>query len=156
VYLMNLSVKLKGAVRRLGATIFPFSWFRMLYCREFKRVPRIVHPINYSEKLGWLRFWYATRPEIGLAADKGGVHEVIEAKGLGKYRVPLVGIWDSFNEVPWDELPNQYLVKKSNGTAQMIVVRDEADISLPDFRDEIAKWQKNSMTKLGEPHYDLM
>ena len=66
-------------------------------------------PKTFNEKLQYLKR-YDRKEEYTVMADKYLVRDYIEKK-LGKeYLIPLLGIWDSADDIDFDALPNQFVI----------------------------------------------
>lgn len=99
-------------------------------------------------------------PNYSLAAyagDKATVHDYLEEKGLKKYEVPIIGIYDNPNEINWDEIPNKFVVKKSNACGMNIVITDKKSIDIGEIERSIDKWISRDFGKeVAEFHYCKM
>lgn len=72
------------------------------------------NPKTFSEKLQWLKL-YNRKPEYTTMVDKYAVKEYV-AKIIGEeYIIPTLGVWDTPEEINWDELPNQFVLKTTHG-----------------------------------------
>jgi len=72
------------------------------------------NPKTFSEKLQWLKL-YNRKPEYTTMVDKYAVKEYV-AKLIGEeYIIPTLGVWDTPEEINWDELPNQFVLKTTHG-----------------------------------------
>lgn len=70
----------------------------------------LENPRTFNQKIQWLKLYYR-RPEFTQYVDKYEVREYI-AKMLGEeYLVPLLGVWDNPNDIDFDKLPNQFVLK---------------------------------------------
>ena len=70
----------------------------------------LENPRTFNQKIQWLKLYYR-RPEFTQYVDKYEVREHI-AKMLGEeYLVPLLGVWDNPNDIDFDKLPNQFVLK---------------------------------------------
>lgn len=85
----------------------------MYYMRTGKRL-NLKAPKSYSEKMQWLKL-YNRRPEYTTMVDKYAVKDYV-AKIIGQeYIIPTIGVWDSPEEIAWDELPRQFVLKTTHG-----------------------------------------
>lgn len=79
------------------------------------------NPKTFSEKLQWLKL-YNRKPEYTTMVDKFAVKEYV-AKIIGEeYIIPTLGVWDTPEEINWDELPNQFVLKTTHGGGSTGVV----------------------------------
>lgn len=84
------------------------------YFLRFGRIPHLRHPQNLNEKILHLALYTDTHLWTELA-DKYKVREYIEAQGLGNLLVPLIGVWERVEDIPWGELPQKFILKANNG-----------------------------------------
>ena len=79
------------------------------------------NPKKYQEKLQWLKV-YNRQKRCTEMGDKVAVKDYV-ARIIGeKYIIPTLGVWDSFNEIDFEKLPNQFVLKTNNGGGSMGVV----------------------------------
>lgn len=79
------------------------------------------NPKKYQEKLQWLKV-YNRQKRCTEMVDKVAVKDYV-ARIIGeKYIIPTLGVWDSFNEIDFEKLPNQFVLKTNNGGGSMGVV----------------------------------
>lgn len=85
----------------------------MYYMQTGKRL-NLNAPQSFSEKMQWLKL-YNRRPEYTTMVDKYAVKDYV-AKIIGQnYIIPTIGVWDSPEEVAWDDLPKQFVLKTTHG-----------------------------------------
>ena len=85
----------------------------MYYFRTGKRL-NLNAPRSFSEKLQWLKL-YNRRPEYTTMVDKYAVKEYV-GKIIGQeYIIPTLGVWDSPEELAWENLPKQFVLKTTHG-----------------------------------------
>lgn len=68
----------------------------------------------YTEKMQYAKVHLNTPLKTKLS-DKYAVREWVEDKIGLEYLMPLLGVWDKPNEINFDELPNQFVLKLNNG-----------------------------------------
>ena len=72
------------------------------------------HPRTFTEKLQWLKI-YDYKPEYTQMVDKLAAKDYV-AKRIGKeYIIPTLGVWDRVEDIDWDSLPNQFVLKTTHG-----------------------------------------
>ncbi len=92
----------------------------MYYFQTGKRL-NLKQPKSFSEKMQWLKL-YNRRPEYTTMVDKYAVKEYV-ANILGKeYIIPTIGVWDSPDQIDWDRLPKQFVLKTTHGGGNKGVV----------------------------------
>lgn len=72
------------------------------------------NPKTYSEKLQWLKL-YNRNPLYTALVDKYSVKEYV-AKIIGEeHIIPTLGLWNDAKKIDFDKLPNQFVLKTTNG-----------------------------------------
>lgn len=98
-------------------------------------------PKTFNEKLQWLKL-YDHNPLMTICADKYKIREYIEEKIGGDYLIPLIGVWDNPDEIDFDSLPNQFVLKVNWGSGQNIIVKDKTKLNIEEVKEKIKTWLK--------------
>ena len=72
------------------------------------------NPHTFTEKLQWLKL-YNRKPEYTTMVDKYAVKEYVAKKIGEEYIIPTLGVWDKPEDIDWDSLPNQFVLKTTHG-----------------------------------------
>lgn len=99
----------------------------------------LKNPQTFNEKLQWLKL-YNRKPEYTIMVDKYLVREYI-AKTIGEeYLIPLLGAWDSPEEIDFDALPDQFVLKcNHNSGLGMCICKDKSTLDIEKVKQELAK-----------------
>ncbi len=91
--------------------IFPNKIFAQLYCIENmgKRV-NLTAPKTYDEKLWWLKLNYKD-PLMTICSDKYEVRKYVAQCGLKELLIPLIGVYNAFEEIHFDKLQDEVILK---------------------------------------------
>lgn len=114
----------------------------------------LENPKTFNEKIQWIKL-YDSSPLKTQLADKYLVREYISEKIGDEYLIPLLGVWDSFDEIDFDILPNQFVLKANHGSGWNIIVRDKSKFDRRDAKKKIDKWMKTNFAYNAglEMHY---
>ena len=85
------------------------------------------NPQTFTEKLQWLKL-YNRKPEYTKMVDKYAVKEYV-ANIIGEeYIIPTLGVWDKPEDIDWDSLPNQFVLKTTHGGGGggVVICKDKA------------------------------
>lgn len=95
------------------------------------------NPQTFNEKLQWLKL-YNRKPEYTTMVDKYKVREYI-ANVLGEeYLIPLLGVWDDPEEIDFDALPNQFVLKcNHNSGLGMCICKDKSKLDISKVKKEL-------------------
>lgn len=85
------------------------------------------NPRTYNEKLNWQKI-YDHNPLYTTMVDKYAAKEYV-AKIIGEnYIIPTLGCWEKPEDIQWDSLPNQFVLKTTHDSGGVIVVKDKSKI----------------------------
>lgn len=94
---------------------------------------------TFTEKLQWLKIYDAT-PLKSLLTDKYLVRNWVAEKIGEQYLIPLLGVWDNFDDINFDNLPNQFVLKCNHGSGMNIIVRNKKTFNKQYARERINAW----------------
>lgn len=97
------------------------------------------NPRTYNEKIQWMKLYDSTPLKTRLA-DKYLVREWVKEQIGEEYLVPLLGVWDSFDEIDFDALPQSFVLKATHGCAWNLIVKDKRQLDLEDARRKFQTW----------------
>lgn len=140
---MSLMSKLPKRLRRYiyeGATILsPELNTRIRYREKYGRGIDLKDPKTFHEKLLWLKLKrYNGDPLVWKCADKLAVRDYVREKGCGDILNELYGVYERPEDIPWDELPDSFVLKWNFGSGGNLVCPDKAAID----REEAAAFLK--------------
>ena len=99
------------------------------------------NPKSFNEKLQWLKL-YDRRPEYTTYVDKYAVREYI-AKTIGEeYLIPLLGVWNSPDEIDFDKLPNQFVLKCNHDSQSICVCKNKTEFDNLNAKEKLRKCLK--------------
>lgn len=112
------------------------------------------HPKTYNEKIQWMKLFDSTPLKTKLA-DKYLVRKWVEEKIGGEYLIPLLGVYDRFEDIDFSALPDRFVVKANHGCGYNYIVKDKRKVDFDDMRKKVNGWlHENYGDKLGtELHY---
>ena len=113
------------------------------YYSQTKEPLDLNHPILFTEKMQWLKLFDAT-PQKTRLADKYAVREYVKEKVGEEYLVPLLGVWDSFDQISFAELPNQFALKLNNGCGMNVIVKDKSKFDATAAKRKFDFWIKTN------------
>lgn len=110
-------------------------YLKMMYTQRLGKKINLKKPKTFSEKQNWLKL-YDRRPEYTMMADKYKVREYIADKIGEDYLVPLLGVWDSPDDIDFDSLPDKF-VFKCNHDNGVIICQDKSKLDIEKTKDEL-------------------
>lgn len=114
-------------------------------------------PKTYNEKIQWMKLYDSTEIKA-LLADKYRVRDWVEEKIGKEYLVPLLGVWDSFDEIDFDTLPDQFVLKANHGSGYNYIVSDKNRFNKEEARTKFEWWMREEFAFRNglELHYQLI
>lgn len=138
---------------RLATSLFPAYFISRDWYSLFKERLDWNNPKDLNEKIQWLKRYTNTTVWSRLS-DKYEVRNYIQEKGLSNILVKNYGKWNSPDEIEWENLPNQFVMKLNNGSGGVVICENKSNIDIPYITKKLKRNLKNRFGYLtGEPHY---
>lgn len=98
----------------------------------------IDNPRTFNEKMQWLKI-HDRKPLYASLVDKYEVKNYA-AKKLGKdHVIPTLGIWDKFEDIDFNNLPNQFVLKCTHDSGSVVICTDKSAFDKDYARNKIQK-----------------
>ena len=110
---------------------FPVLICKMRFKKMFGRKMNLKYPQDINEKISWLEL-YSDTTLWTKCTDKYAVRDYIKERGLERILVKLYGKWDRAEDIEWDVLPNEFVLKTNNGSGTVMVVTDKNSLNIPE------------------------
>ena len=101
----------------------------------------LEQPKTYLEKLNWLKL-RDRNPLMPVCADKFRARGYIEEQGLGAYLPRLLWYGEDPDAIPFERLPERFIIKISNGCGYNIICRNRADFDCGAARKKLRRWMR--------------
>lgn len=114
-------------------------YLRAYYYNVFGKRLDLKHPKTFNEKMQWLKL-YDRQPEYTVMVDKYKVREYVAERIGEQYLIPLLGVWDHPEEIDFDLLPNQFVLKcNHNSAVGMCICKDKSKLDIAKVKKELKK-----------------
>ncbi len=101
----------------------------------------LVNPHLFNEKLQWLKL-YDRKDIYTIMVDKFAAKQYVE-KIIGKqYIIPTIGLYNSFEEINFNDLPSQFVMKCTHDSGGIIIVKNKKEIDFSSVKKKIKKFLK--------------
>ena len=100
-------------------------------------------PVTFNDKINWLKI-HDYRPIRSKIVDKYTAKEYITEKLGAEYVIPLLGVWDKFDDIDFDKLPNQFVLKCNTGSDWNAIVKDKSKFDIPVAKKKFDVWIKKN------------
>lgn len=106
------------------------------------------HPKTLNEKIQWLKI-YDNTPIKTTLTDKVLVRDYVKEKIGEEYLKPVLWIGNNFDEIPFDKLPDSFIIKANNGCKWHYIIKNKKEYlsnkELVSFtRVRLNEWMKQS------------
>ena len=123
------------------------------YAKIFGREIDWDNPQTYNEKIHVSKVYMPT-PEKTRLADKYLVREWIRGKVGEQYLIPLLGVYDSFDEIDFDSLPEQFVIKCNHDSGSITLVKDKSNLDFEALKQKYDRALLHNFAYMGfEMHY---
>lgn len=124
-------------------------YISLIYSFYFEKKPNLKNPKTFNEKLQWLKL-YDRKPEYTIMVDKYKVREYIANKIGKEYLIPLLGVWKNAEEIDFEKLPNQFVLKcNHNSGTGMCICRNKDELDIDQVRRDLNKGLNENYYYLG-------
>lgn len=87
--------------------------------------PNFKNPVTFNEKLQWLKL-HDKNPEYIKMVDKHEAKKYVANLIGEEYIIPEYGVWDRFEDIDFDALPEQFVLKTTHDCAGVVICRDKS------------------------------
>ena len=132
LYLMN-----KGVLNWLNDETFLKIKYRLIMGKKLN----LENPKTFNEKLQWLKL-YDRKDIYTTMVDKYEAKKYV-ANIIGEeYIIPTLGIYNSFEEIDFSKLPNQFVIKPTHTSGDIYICKDKNKIDYKKLKKEVNRWLK--------------
>lgn len=111
----------------------------------------LENPTTLSEKLNYLKI-YDTTDLKTLCSDKFKVRDYVKNKLNEDISIPLIGAYDSVDQIDFSVLPKRYVIKCNHGSGMNLVIND-CNYSVDFIKSKLNEWLKKDFIQYHEYHY---
>ena len=152
----NILYKARRKLQRVAYRVFSKKLLSgMYYAILLKKLPDIKSPKTFNEKLQWLKLnYYPYVPLVSFCTDKYSSRQYVKDKGYEHLLTKIYGVWQSPEDINWEDLPHKFVLKCTHGCAYNIFCTDKESINKEDVCNTLKKWMKEDFAVFNvEPHY---
>lgn len=117
------------------------KFLQRLFKLRMQKELNLDNPQSFSEKLQWLKL-YNRKPEYTQMVDKFEAKKYV-ANIIGEeYIIPTIGVWDRVEDIDWEALPNQFVLKCTHDSGGLVICRDKANLDIKMSKEKLKKSMK--------------
>jgi hypothetical protein len=127
------------------------TYLKIIYFLTFGKWLDFEHPekfTTFNEKIQWLKL-NSNTPLHTQMVDKYEVRDIIQKKLGEGFTFPLLGVWNSFDEIDFSKLPEQFVLKPTHDSGSIVFCRDRKTFNLAAARKKLTKALKRNYYWLG-------
>lgn len=138
---------------KVSVSYNPLREINRNYYLRFKKYPNLDNPKNLIEKIYWMQLHCDTTMWT-LCADKYSMREYVKKCGFEEYLPQLYGVWDNPTDIDWNSLPEQFVIKATNGCATVMIIEDKTKYDVIKIKKTLKRWLSIPYGYRGyQPHY---
>lgn len=124
------------------------------YFSKMKRQLDLNNPVSFNEKIQWLKLYDST-PLKSLLADKYRSKKYVGNLIGEDHIIPLLGVWDNFDDIDFEMLPDSFVLKCNHGCRMNLIVKDKSKLNLKKAKKNFDTWMKEDfgLMKGFQLHY---
>ncbi len=121
------------------------AYLKFRFIIRVKRKLDLNNPETFNDKLQWLKL-HDRNPKYPDMTDKLSARKMFADKFGEEYLVPLLGVWDDVEDIDFDKLPNQFVLKCSHDSGSFLICKDKNTFN-------IKKAKKHFKRKLKQNYF---
>lgn len=121
---------------------------KVMYKRSSGKKLNLKNPELFNEKLMWLKLnTYKNNELVKNCADKFRVREYVKEVGCEEILNDLISVYDSADEIDFDNLPQKFVLKCNHGAGYNIICIDKNKLDIEETKEKLNKWMKEEYYK---------
>lgn len=132
IYTLFEKLNNKGLVNWVPDELFLKCMFRAKMDRKLN----LSAPNTYNEKLQWLKL-YDRNPRYCVLVDKYEVKKFVKTVIGEEHIIKTLGIWNSFDEIDFEKLPNSFVLKCTHDSGGLIICKEKSKLNVYEARKKI-------------------
>ena len=131
-----------------GKLVSDEKYIKRQYKSRTGKILDLQNPTLYNEKVQYTKLYFRDK-RIKVLVDKYGVREFVKNTIGEKYLTKLYGVYDNVDEIPFDKLPEKFVIKLTNGSGYNIICENKTKKKIKIIKNRFKKWLKVDFYMLG-------
>lgn len=123
-------------------------YLSLLYRYKFDQPLDWDNPQTIIEKWNWLKI-NCRKPLFNTLADKYAVKKFVADTIGPEYVVPCYGVWERFEDIDFDKLPDQFVLKTNHDSTIPVICKDKSKLDFEEAKQRITAGLNNNYYWLG-------
>lgn len=124
------------------------AYLKLRYRANFDKKLNLKDPKTYNEKLQWLKL-YDRNPSYIKMVDKDAVKRFVAEKIGDQYVIPTLGVWDCVEDIDFDSLPNQFVLKCTHDSGGLVICRDKSQLNISEAKKKLSRALRRNYYYVG-------
>lgn len=132
------------------------EYLRQIYRFRMGKDLNLDNPKTLNEKLQWLKL-HDRKPEYTTMVDKYEVKKYVADIIGEEYIVPTLGVWDNVEDIEFDKLPNQFVLKCTHDSGSIVICKDKSKLDFEAAKKKLKKGLDRNLFWYGRewPYKDV-
>lgn len=130
-------------LNQLATFVSDENYVKWKYYLNFHKKLHLDNPQTYNEKLQWLKL-HDQHEEYTQMVDKYEAKKYVASIIGEEYIIPTYGIYNSFEEIDFASLPQQFVLKCTHNSGGVFVCKDKLTFDIEGARKQVNKWLKKN------------
>lgn len=126
-------------------------YIKLYYRMRVGRKLNINNPKTLNEKLQWMKFNYRF-PLQSVVSDKLLVREYVKQKIGEQYLIPLLGKWEKYEDINFNQLPNEFVLKCNHDSGGLVVCTNKNKLNYSVAKNKIEKSLNSNFFYIGREY----
>ena len=118
-------------------------YLKIAYWIKMGKKLHLNPPVTFNEKLQWLKL-HDRKPEYTTMVDKYEAKKWVAERIGEEYIIPTLGVWNHFDEIDFDKLPNQFVLKCTHDSGGLVICRDKEKLDKKAARTKLENCLKHN------------
>lgn len=131
-------MSIKSALKKCSHILTDKAYIKLAYLRRFHKFPDLKNPKTFNEKLQWLKL--NDRKDIYTTmVDKYEAKKYVADIIGEEHIIPTLGVWNKFEDIDFNSLPNQFVLKCTHDSGGLVICRDKNALDIDSAKNKINK-----------------
>mgnify|MGYP004638379437 CR=1 FL=1 len=108
-------------------------YLQLMYFKHFRKFINFNNPKSFNEKIQYLKLKYRSN-ELTEMADKYKVKQYISQLIGNEYVIPTLGVWNTTEEINFNELPEKFVLKCNNDSGGVVICKDKQALNIEETK----------------------
>lgn len=127
------------------------KYLKLMYWANTGKKLNLDNPVTFNEKLQWLKL-HDKKPEYSKMVDKYEAKKWVSERIGDEYIIPTLGVWDSFDEIDFEQLPKQFVLKCTHDSGGLVICKDKSTLDKTKAKKKIESSLKRNYFLVGREY----